>query len=168
MSKSLVEITGFNELEKKLKNLTNDKVKSREVRKILGQVANPTVKAAKQLTPSASDIKVNGKSYSRKKRQVRKTVVEENYTAGMGKKSIGKKMLTKAKNPMLVVRARDISIGGKKKYGGFYLRQFILRGTKNIKSNPFMDKAYNQTKGLVTAAAESKITKYIQKAIDRL
>ena len=168
MSKSLVEIKGFAELEAKIKSLSNDKIKNREVRKILGQVANPTVKAAKDLVPLNTGIRLRGKIYARGKRQVRNVVVQQQYTTGWGKKSIGKKMLTKAANPMLVVRARDIALDGKKKYGGWYLKSILFRGTKNIKSNPIMDKAYQQTKGQVSADAEVKVAKYIQKQIDRL
>ena len=51
MSKSLVEITGFAELQTKLKKLSDDKSKRKAVNKILGQVANPTVKVARQLAP---------------------------------------------------------------------------------------------------------------------
>ena len=50
MSKSLVEIEGFAQLQAKLKTLP-DKVKKREMLKVLGQVANPTVKAARANAP---------------------------------------------------------------------------------------------------------------------
>lgn len=168
MSKPLVEITGFDELEQKLKRLSDDKSKKKEVLKILGQVANSTVKAVREEVPVGGEIKVRGKVYARKKRQVRNVVVESSYTAGMGKKSIGKKVMRKAKNPMLVVRARDITIGSKKKYGGFYLRQFVIRGTKFIKANPFMDRAYSRTKGLVTQDGVKKVENYMQKQINKL
>lgn len=168
MSKNLVEIEGFEELEAKLKKLGNDKDKIKQVRQLLGQLANPTVKAAQRLAPKDKGIFVRGKRYSRVKRQVRKTVVQQNYTTGFAEKSIGKKMLTKARNPMLVVRSKDISIGGKKKYGGFYVRQFLIRGTKYIKANPFMDKAHMQTQGLVTKDAEKRMSRYIQRKIDKL
>jgi HK97 gp10 family phage protein len=168
VSKSLVDIKGFEELRSKLIKLGDDKSKTKAVRQILGKVANSTVKAAKNLIPIGGKIKVRNKTYNRKKRQVRKVVVEESYTPGMGQKSIGKKMLTRARNPMLVVRANDITVGGKKKYGGFYIRQFLQKGTKNMSKNLFMNKAYDQTQGQVTAEAEKKVAKYIQKQIDKL
>lgn len=168
MSKNLVEIIGFSELQGQLKKLGNDKTKTREVRKILGQLANATVAAAKRLAPLDKGLKVRGKVYSRKKRQVNKLVVQQKYTTGFAIKSIGKKAMTRAKNPMIVVRPRDITIGGNKKYGGWYVRQMVIRGTKFIEGNPFMDKAYNQTKGGVTADAEKKFGRYMQKQIDRL
>ncbi len=153
MSKSLVEIEGFAELEKQIKLLTNDKVKKREVLKILGQVANPTVKAVKALTPIGSElIKLRGKTYKRK-----------NYLAGIGRKSIGKKNMRKTKNAVLYVSPRS-----SKRADGWYLRQFVIRGTKYQKANEFIDKAYSQTKGQVTKDAEVKVAKYIQKQINKL
>ncbi len=136
MNKSLVEIKGFAELQKKLKSLGNDKVKKREVHKILGQVANPTVKAAKSLTKARS---------------------------GVGRKSIGKKNMRRTKNAVLYVSPRS-----SKSADGWYLRQFVIRGTKYQKAQPIMQRAYDQTKGGVTKDAEVKIAKYIQKQIDRL
>ena len=168
MDKSFVEIKGFSELNKKIKSLANDKVKRKEVVKILGQVANTTVKAARQLAPTDSGIHVRGKVYKRKKRQVRNVVVQENYTTGFARKSIGKKILRKARNPMLVVRPKDVAINGQKKYGGWYVRQMVIRGTKYIKSNPFMDKAIAQTKGRVNADGVVKFERYIQKQINKL
>lgn len=156
MSKDLFEIEGFSELEAKLKSLSNDKIKSREVRKILGQVANPTVKAARALAPKSKKAHtISGKN------RVKKT-----FQPGNLKKSIGKKNLTRANNPMLVVRANS-----RKNADGFYGRRFLIRGTKEgnkLSANPFTQKAYDQTKGRVTADAEVKIAKYIQKQIDRL
>lgn len=153
MSKSLVEIEGFAELEKQIKSLANDKVKKREVLKILGQVANPTVKAVKALTPIGDGlIKLRGNSYARK-----------NYLGGTGKRSIGKKNMRKTKNAVLYVSPRST-----KRADGWYLRQFVIRGTKKQKANEFIDKAYSQTKGQVTKDAEVKVAKYIQKQINRL
>ena len=136
MSKSLVEIQGFAELQQQLKKLGNDKDKRKEVLKILGQVANPTVKAAKSLAPKRT---------------------------GIAAKSIGKKNMRRAVNPTLYVSPRS-----RKSADGWYVRQFVMPGTKKITSNPFMDQAYNQTKGLVTREAEVKVAKYIQKRINAL
>lgn len=154
MSKALVEIEGFKELSKKLIQLSDDKSKRKEVVKILGQLANPTVKAAKQLAPVARKAHVQ-----RRKGQAFGTVI----TPGTGKKSIGKKTMRRSKNPAVYVSPRST-----RKADGWYLRQFVIPGTKYQKSNPFMDKAYSQTQGKVTADAERKMAKYIQKQIDKL
>lgn len=154
MSKSLVEIKGFNVLERKLKSLTNDKVKRREVIKLLGQVANPTVKVVKRLTP------ISSKSHIQKRKGQRYGTI---ISPGTGKRSIGKKVMRRAKNPTVYVSPKST-----RRADGFYLRQFVIPGTKKIKSNPFVDKAYQQTRGRVTKDAEVKMARYIQKQINRL
>lgn len=153
MSKSIVEIQGFNELERKLKSLP-DKIKRREITKILGQVANSTVAAAKSQAPVAKKPHIQ-----KSKRQRFGTVI----TPGSGRKSIGKTVMRRSRNPLVYVSPKKM--GG---VDGWYLRQFVIPGTKHIKSNPFLDRAYEQTKGKVSADAEVKVAKYIQKAIDRL
>ncbi len=161
--KSIIQVEGFDRLQQKIKQLP-DKVKKREVLKILGQAANPTLKAVQKLAPVGSGfIEVRGKRYKRGKRQVRKTVVQDQYTPGIGKKSISKKNMTRAKNPMLYISPRS-----RKKADGFYLRQFVSPGTKHQKPNDFMERAFNSTKGRVTAESEQKIVKYIEKQITRL
>lgn len=154
MSKSLVEIKGFDVLERKLKSLTNDKVKRREVIKLLGQVANPTVKVVKRLTPVSSKPHIQ-----KRKGQRYETII----SPGTGKRSIGKKVMRRAKNPTVYVSPKST-----RRADGWYLRQFVIPGTKKIKSNPFVDKAYQQTKGRVTKDAELKMARYIQKQINRL
>jgi len=154
VSKSLVEIKGFQELQRKLVRLGDDKSKRKEVLKILGQVANPTVKAAKQLAPVSKKAHVQ-----KRKGQMFGTWI----TPGTGKKSIGKKTMRRAANPTVYVSPRSTRAAD-----GWYLRQFVIRGTKNQKSQPFIDKAYEQTKGQVTGDAEKKVAKYIQKQIDKL
>ena len=153
MSKSLVEIKGFELLQSKIKQLP-DKLKKREVNKILMQVANPSLKAAKQLAPVSKKVHIQ-----KRKNQTFGTYI----TPGTGKKSIAKKAMTRSKNAMVTISPRS-----RKSADGWYLRQFVIPGTKKIKSNNFMDRAYEQTKGQVTADAEVKVTKYIQKQIDKL
>lgn len=154
MSKPLFEIKGFKELEAKLKKLGDDKSKRKSVLRILGQVANPTVKAAKQLAPVSKKAHVQ-----KRKNQAFGTYI----SPGTGKKSIGKKTMRRAKNPTLYVSPRST-----RRADGWYLRQFVIPGTRKQKSQPFMDAAYKQTQGQVTKEAEKKMEKYIQKEIDKL
>jgi hypothetical protein len=154
VSKSLVEIKGFDVLKSKIKSLANDKVKRREVEKILGQIANPTVKVAKQLAPVSKKPHVQ-----KRKGQSFGTWV----MPGTGKKSIGKKTMRRSRNPTVYVSPKST-----RKADGWYLRQFVIRGTKKIKSNAFIDKAYDQTKGLISADAEKRMERYIQKQINKL
>ena len=88
MAKPIVEITGFPELEKKIKALSDDKSKKREVVGILKQVASSTVKAAKQTAP-----------ISKKKHTARGRVIQP----GNLKKSIGSRrcVYTRIKAEML-------------------------------------------------------------------
>lgn len=166
MSNSIdVKIEGFTELRQKIKRLGDDKSKRKEVTKILGQLANPTLKAARNLAPVGDGkIRLGSKTYDRKKRQVGKKVMQNPYKAGIGKKSIAKKVMTRASVPMVTVSPRS-----RKSADGFYLRQFVITGTRfTKKKNFFLDKAYQQTKGNVTVQAERKMSRYFQKQIDRL
>ena len=155
MAKSLVEIEGFNVLNAKLKALNNDKIKRREMLKVLGQIANPTVKAARTQAPqSAKAHLISGK-------RTRKIIPPGNLKKSIGKIR-GKKGLGKT-NAVLYVGPRS---KGRKNDGWYGM--FVHNGTRHQKANVFMDRAYAQTKGKVTADAEQKVTKYVQKQIDRL
>ena len=150
---SLVEIKGFKEFEAQLKTLP-DKVKKSELNKILGQVATPTLNAAKSLAPVSKKVHLQ-----KRKNQKFGTYINP----GTGKKSLAKKALTKTPNAVVSVSPRS-----RKGADGFYLRQFVIPGTKKIAANSFIEAAYKQTKGQVTADAERKVTNYLQKQIDRL
>jgi len=154
MSKSLVEIKGFNELQRQLKKLP-DKVKKREMHKVLGQVANPTVKAARSQAP------ISKKPHLQSGKRTSKLIQPGNLKKSIGKIK-GKRGLGR-ENAVLYVGPRSKG----KKYDGWY-GMFVALGTRFQKSNPFMKRAYNQTKGLVTAEAEVKVARYIQKQIDKL
>jgi len=154
MSKQFIEIKGFKELQRKIALLGDDKTKRKEVEKILGQIANSSVKVAKQLAP------VSKKPHVQKRKGQAFGVY---ITPGTGKKSIGKKTMRRAKNPTVYGSPRST-----RKADGWYLRQFVIPGTKKIRSNSFIDRAYNQTKGGVTIDAEKRVTRYIQKQIKRL
>ena len=155
MSKSLVEITGFPELEKQLKRLSNDKIKKREMLKVLGQVANPTVKAARSQAP------VSSKPHIISGKRTRKVIQPGNLKKSIGKIT-GKRGLGK-ENAVLYVGPKSKG----KKYDGWY-GMFVEKGTRLFKANPFMKRAYNQTKGGVTADAEKRVARYIKKQIERL
>lgn len=172
MPKPIVEITGFPELEKKIKALGDDKSKKREVIGILRQVANSTVKAARQTAPVR-------RSYTNIK--TKKTVLGGTLQKSIGT-IVGKKGSAKD-NPTVYVGPRakgnnDGWYGHFVEYGvnlynkGFKRKRkagannaFAVRRTKG---NPFMKNAYEQTKGAVTQDAEAKVARYIQKRIDKL
>lgn len=155
MAKSLVEIEGFNVLNAKIRALKDDKTKKKEMLKILGQVANPTVKAARNEAP------ISNRPHLISGKRTRKLIQPGNLKKSIGKIR-GKKGLGK-ENAVLYVGPRS---KGRKNDGWYGM--FVAHGTKHQEANPFMDRAYKQTKGKVTAEAEAKTAKYIQKQIDKL
>lgn len=178
MAKQLIEIEGFNELQAKIKALP-DKVKRQEVLKILGQVANPTVAAARSEAP------ISKKPHVQAGKRTHKVIKPGNLKRSIGKIR-GKKGQARV-NAVLYVgpRARGSNDGW---YGGIvegghnvYNKGFKRKSRKSgsskryaakaigfVKPNPFMERAYSRTKGTVTKDAEVKVAKYIQKQIDRL
>jgi len=154
VSKNLYEIEGFAELQQKIKRLP-DRVKRREVLKILGQSANPTVKAARAQAPKSKKAHVQSGSRAYK-------IIEP----GNLKKSIGKirgKRGSAKVNAVIYVGPRSKG----RKNDGWY-GAMVHGGTKFQTANPFMDRAYNQTKGLVSKDAEKKVAKYIDKQVLKL
>jgi HK97 gp10 family phage protein len=191
MSKLVVEIQGFEQLQAKIKDLANDKDKRREVLNVLRQVAKPTVQAAKSNAP----IRKRAVHYGRPD----KTGKLKKQEAGNLKKSIGT-ITGRSENPTIYVGAR-----AKGSHDGYYAH-FVEKGhrifnqakfkitrnavngrfesvsktararankkgsvsTGNTRANPFMKKAYDTTQGGVTEDAESKVAAYIQRRIDKL
>ena len=170
-NRSLVEIEGFEQLRFKIKKL-GDKAKTKELRKILRKSAQPTVKAARLEAPQS--------------KQPHMLKGGKKITPGNTKKSIGVKVLRRAKNPMLVVRPRTT-----KKNDGFYARSFVIFGHNiyrkgfkrnrkgnrranakgtiaRIPSNPFMNRAQTKTERKVSTDALKSTEKYIQKLINQL
>lgn len=167
MSKPLVEIQGFKELEAKLKLLSNDADKRKEILLILRQVANPTLRAAQSF--------IND---SRKSHKTRGVLIQP----GNLKKSIGT-ITGKQNNPTIYVGPR-VKGSFKGWYGHFvhdgvniYSKGFKRKHTKGAnnaaaksrtKANPFMTKANSLTNSQVTDDAEKRITSFIQRRIDKL
>ena len=154
MSKALVEITGFEELSKQLLKLP-DKVKKKELLKILGQVANPTLRAARKEVP------VSEKPHLQSGKRSNKIIESGNLKKSLGKIT-GKKGLGK-ENAVVYIGARS---KGRKNDGWYGM--FVHGGTAHQEANPFMNRAYSQTKGQVTADAEKQVARYIQRQINRL
>ena len=152
--KSLVEVEGFDVLYKKIKALP-DKVKRREVLKILGQAANPTVKAARAQAPKSKVAHVQSGS------RAYKVIQPGNLKKSIGKIR-GKRGLAKV-NAVLYVGPRS---KGRKNDGWYGM--MVHGGTVKQGANPFMRRAFDQTKGLVSKEAETKIAKYIDKQISKL
>lgn len=167
MSKSVVEISGFKELQDLIKDIGNDKVKRRESFTLLRQIAKPTLDVAKQLVPVSKKVHIaRGKKIK----------------PGTLKKSLGN-ITSKSKNPTILVgpRAKGKNDGW---YGHFvhdgvniYRKGFKRKHKKGAnnsaalsrtKANPFLRKALSTTEGKVTKDAEQKFEKFLQRRIDKL
>jgi HK97 gp10 family phage protein len=171
MSKPLVEITGFPELQAQIKRLATDREKVSETRKVLRKVAQATVKAARSEAPVAKRVHI-----------ARKTKIEP----GTLRKSIGVITGKNKENPTVFVgpRAKGTNKGwyghfvhnntnvyrsGFKRKRSAAAKSFNAAGAVAVrKGNPFMTRAYNLTKGGVTAGAEKQVAAYIQKRINAL
>lgn len=152
MSKDIVEIEGFQELQRKIAKLGKDSLKRREMLKLLRQSSKATVKAARAEAP------ISKKQHIISGKRTRKVI-----NPGQLKKSIGN-ITGKAKNKAVVyVGPRTKG----KKWDGFY-GAFVHGGTTTQKANPFMDRAYKQTQGKVTQETQKSVSRYVQKQIDRL
>lgn len=167
MSRLAIEVEGFPELLRKIKQLSDDKDKRRETLALLREVAKPTLQAARLLAPVSKRMHV---------------ARGQKITPGNLKKSQG--LITgKSDNPTILVGPR-VKGANKGWYGHFvhdgvniyhkgYKRKH-KKGANNsaaksrTKANPYLTKAYQATGGRVTADAEVKMARFIQRRIDKL
>lgn len=164
MSKNAIEVEGFETLVKLIKKL-DDKQKKREMVALLGAMANPTLKVVRDQMPvSTGIIRIGNKRYQRKTRMVGKTVIEkDSFTPGYGQKTIAKKTMRKTPNAVVMVGPRS-----RKDKDGYYLRQWVIPGTIKFDGDDFVTRAYEMTKGQITADGERRFQKYIQRKINKL
>lgn len=158
MSRQLWEVKGFDKLQKKLKSLP-DKMKRREVIKILRRAARDTVKEARNQAP---------KSKRRHMFKPKADRVAKMINPGNLRKSIGVEVARQAKNPMIFVRPKSSG-----KYDGFYGRQWVIpghpkKGGGKVAPNPFMDRAFERTEGKISRDSVAGVEKYLKKLIDKL
>lgn len=162
MAEQLYEIVGFEELQAKIKKLSNDKDKRKPILAILRKSAASTIKVSRQLAPKDT---------------------------GAGAKSIRFKAMRRARNPMGVVRPgadrwfymRQFVIPGHNVYVKGYKRKSHRAGSgeklfaarnKNVigrvEEDRFMINAANITKTRVFGTAIPQMEKFIQKQINKL
>ena len=180
MSNLGITVSGFPELKEKIRELANDKDKKKEVLLILRQVARPSLVAARNAVP------VSSKSHIARGKKIE---------SGNLKKSLGL-ITSKSSNPMILAgpRVKNGNDGwyGHMVHGGHAIyrntenirrtlrngrkKSVLARVTNKRKGNtvgrvraiPFMDIAYEQTKNTVTADAQDKMAKFIQRRINKL
>lgn len=159
MAKDLVQITGFNELQRKIKRLGNDKDKRRPIIKILRKSAKSTIDTARRLAPKDT---------------------------GVGAKSIRFQVLRRARVPMGIVGprsrgrydgwyVRQFVIPGHNIYRAGFKRNRrgnraanALGAKSKVPPNFFMNKTQNLTQGKVIGKAVPQTERYLQKIINQL
>ena len=151
MSKIITEIAGFEELQRKIKLLGNDRLKRNEMLKIQRQVAKSTVSAARAQAP-----------VSKKPHLISGSRTRVMINPGQLRDSIGT-ITGKAKTKAVIY----VGPRTKGKWHGWY-GAMVHGGTIHQKRNEFMQRAFNQTQGRVTADFEGRVTKYVQKQINKL
>jgi len=149
------KIEGLEGVSREIKSLSSDKMKRREILKVLRRQAKPLVQAMRQNAPVADrDIVVRGKIYS-----------PNNL-----RKAIAIKTSPSKKYPNVLVGAR-YGRGGKK-YDGFYA-WWIEYGVGTHTSNPtgaknFVQKTWQQKGESVKTQASDQLKKYIDKKAKKL
>lgn len=194
--KSLVDIKGFDKLQQKLRELSNDKTKKREIIQILKQFSKPTKTAAQGFVPvqsSFSNIKskrtVLGGSLKASIKPIvgKKGNAKINPTVYIGPRVFKGKKTSKAGRNVwgdgwyghMVDQGHDIYSNagnrGKKKKNGKGVSILSRSGKRNkgrvvgrVKGVFFMKKAYQVTRAKVTSDSESAVAKYFQKKINKL
>lgn len=171
MNKALVEITGFTELQNKIKQLSNPKDKKRELLVILRNSAKGTVNAARGYAP------VSKKAHTARGKRIQPGNLKRSIGVITGRKGAAKE------NPTIYVGPR-----AKGSFDGWY-GHFVEEGVnvyrvgfkrkhkrgandkaavRRTKGQYYMKRAYQSTGGRVTQEMEQKTAKFIQKRIDKL
>lgn len=168
-----IDVEGFEELRQKLLLLANDKDKRRESLVILRQVARPTLAVSKMLVP------VSQKAHYARRQKINPGNLKESLGLITGKSK---------DNPTIYVGPR-----AKGRFKGWYghfvhdghkvynnpgqgrnkLKRYRQRRrpevvSKQVQGNPFLTRAYEQTRGRVTSDAEVKFARFLQRRIDKL
>lgn len=186
MSDSLgITVTGFEELKRKIILLGSDKDKKTEMLLILRQIARPTLNAAKLLAPVGKGSK-NRAAGSLKASIGFITGKTVNPTVYVGPRVIkGKKKKEKVGRygfadgwyGHFVAAGHDIYTnpnsaflknGKKKSVLARITHKRKGKVTGKTAANPFLETAYESTKGAVTSDAEKRVALFIQRRIDKL
>lgn len=193
-----VNVEGFQELADKIKKLGDDKDKRKESIAILKQIAKPTVAASQSLAPVSKDRHYSRGKWimpgTLKKSLGVISVKSKNPTIAVGARAKrkfdgwyahflheGHEYFTSATSSrqsfLMVKRSRNVSVTNTRKGSAKNKKRKTKQQRANLrqagrarmtKPQPFLDKAYEQTKGKVTADAEKQFAAFIQRRINRL
>lgn len=152
-AKSTVHIEGIEFVANEIKNINNDKIKRREILKILKRQAKPLLRAVKAATPVADKVvRDNG----------------DVYPIGNLRNSMRIKTGRSKEYPNVLVGPKF----GKTKKGGEmsslndgYYAFFIQYGTKNQAPNDFIGRASEGLLGITDKYMSAELKKYIEKKI---
>lgn len=196
MSNLNIQVTGFEELKAKIKELSNDKGKKQELLLILRQVAKSTLQAAKTTVPVQ-------RSYSNliSRRSVIGGSLKQSLGFITGKKGNAKDNPTIYVGPR-VFKGKKGEESGRNAYGNGWYGHMVHGGhavyrnnqnrnkalksgrkksvlarvtnkrkgnvVNNVPANPFLDKAFEMTKTSATTDSEKRVAKFIQRRINKL
>ena len=150
MKTGVFEIEGVQNVAREIKSLSSDKMKRREILKVLRRQAKPLVETMRRNAPVADrDITIRGVTYS-----------PNNL-----RKAIATKTSPSKKYPNVLVGPRYGR--GANNYDGFYA-WWIEYGTGTLTSNPtgaknFVKKTWEQKGESVKTQASDQLKKYIDK-----
>lgn len=149
MNLEIKSIDGIQDVQREIQKLADDKMKRREIIKILRRQAKPLLKAIKSNTPIAEkEIQVRDKKYA-----------PQNL-----KKSMAIKTSPMKTYPNVLVGPRQ---GANKKYDGFYAF-FLQYGTTKMPKNDFIGKAFDTVGGAVENQISNELERYVDKKAQQL
>tara|TARA_R110000751_G_scaffold77905_3_gene157050 strand:- start:180 stop:641 length:462 start_codon:yes stop_codon:yes gene_type:complete len=139
-----IKIEGIEELTKQIMNLSDDKMKRRELLKILRRQAKPLLASIKSKAPVADKpITVKGITYK-----------PENL-----KKSFVTKTGKSKQYPHVVVKPDS---GKTAKYDGWYIH-FLAYGTNHIQGDDFIKKGADEKLPTISVTASEELRRYVVK-----
>ena len=148
MAKSTIHIEGLEDVIDEIKGITDDKVKRREILKILKRQSKPILRAIKANTPIAEEVK---------------TVRGVKYEPGNLKKSMAIKTSPSKSYPNVLIGPRK-GRSSRIKNDGFYAF-WIQYGTVNQKANDFIGEAAARVNDAVGNKMSAELKKYLEKKI---
>jgi len=150
MAAQRIKIEGMEELIGQITNISNDKIKRRELLKILRRQAKPLLKVIQSKVPTGDGlINVRGKLYERKD-----YAFDENLKKSFKIQTGRSKMYP------------NVAVGptrGKKKTNDGWYAHMVLYGTKYIQGDDFVKKAADQVLPALSVTASEQLRKYIVK-----
>ena len=176
MSDIKIDITGFKELERKIKHIKDDSLKRKQLLSLMKASNTGLINYYRQLTPKGSEPHSRYKASGKKKKRKgpNRGKILKTYQGGNLAKSVGNIVAKRgiAKVNAIVHVGPKVSKGRKlRKYDGYYGHMVTKKGSGVRDSSVMLavrDKAAKYAKTNIEPKVVSKINKQIQKQIDKL